>query len=76
MTDLKSLKAKADAASDSFDAACRPHFCDGRWGAYRAIECDQKVPASVTAALDGYHAALHAYYLARDGENGFLGGRA
>ena len=72
---LEGLKLAADIASADFDAACRPHYCDGRWGAYRAIECDNDVPKSVLAALHAYHAALHAYYRARDGERGFLGGK-
>lgn len=72
---LTSLKTAADAASLAFDAACKPHYCDGRWGAYRAIECGQSVPASVNAALDAYHDATHAFYAARDGSKGFLGSR-
>jgi hypothetical protein len=72
---LQCLKDRADRASAKFDEACRPHFCDGRWGAYRAIECGNPVPASVSAALDAYHAAVRAFYAARDGERGFLGSR-
>lgn len=75
MTDLSALRADADAADAAFDAACRPHYCDGRWGAYRAIERGEPVPTEVTAALDAAHGARHAYYLARDGAAGFLGGR-
>ena len=71
---LQTLKHAADAASGAFDAACRPHYCDGRWGAYRAYERGNNVPASVEAAMNEYHAATHAFYLARDGERGFLGG--
>lgn len=71
---LQALKDAADAASQAFDTACRPHYCDGRWGAYRAYERGDAVPASVEAALNEYHAATHAFYLARDGERGFLGG--
>lgn len=70
---LAELKRAADLAGENFDTACRPHFCDVRWGAYRAIECGQEVPPGVVEALDRYHAATHAYYLARDGERGFLG---
>lgn len=75
MTDLAALKRAADEASDALDAACRPYYCDGRWGFYRAEECGQPVPKAVTEAGDRYLAALHAFYLARDGESGFLGGR-
>lgn len=41
---LRCLKDRADAAGEAFDAACKPHYVDGRWGAYRAIECNQAVP--------------------------------
>lgn len=71
---LQDLKNAADAASLAFDTACRPHYCDGRWGAYRAYERGDAVPASVETALNEYHAATHAFYLARDGERGFLAG--
>lgn len=76
MTDLAALKTAADMAGKRFDDACRPHFCDGRWGAYRAIECNKSVPKAVTDAMDEYIAATHAFYLARDGEHGFLGPRS
>lgn len=72
---LRCLKDRADAAGAAFDAACKPHFCDGRWGAYRAIECGQDIPATVDAAMTAYHDATQAFYLARDGDGGFLGGR-
>lgn len=62
--DIAALKRAADEASDAFDAACRPHYCDGRWGAYRAYERGDTVPASVEAALDAYHAATQAFYVA------------
>lgn len=75
MPDLNRLKAAADTAEKAFDDACRPYYADGRWGAYRAVECGQTVPPKVWAALDAYHAATHAFYLARDGERGFLGSR-
>lgn len=72
---LECLKFRADQAGATFDAACKPHYCDGRWGAYRAIECGQDVPQSVMSALDACHDATQAYFLARDGEKGFLGSR-
>ncbi|MCH4543143.1 hypothetical protein [Ochrobactrum sp. A-1] len=73
--DLKTLRVIADDADAAFDAACKPHYTDGRWGAYRAIECGIDVPKSVMSALDAAHAARQAFYLARDGERGFLGSR-
>lgn len=72
---LACLKERADAASDAFDAACKPHYCDGRWGYYRAVECGQIAPSSVESAFNAYHDATHAYYLDRDGKRGFLGSR-
>lgn len=71
---LALLKERADAASAAFDAACRPHFVN-RWDYYRAVECGQHVPQSVHDAADASLAAIHAFYRARDGEGGFLGGR-
>lgn len=75
MPDLHTLRAAADAATAAFDAACAPHYRDGRWGAYRAIDARQSVPAEVLAALDAELTATHAYYRARDGETGFLGSK-
>ena len=74
MPTLATLRARLDAASSAFDAACRPHFVN-RWDYYRAVECGQSAPQSVHDAADAYLAATHAFYRARDGENGFLGGR-
>ncbi len=73
--DLPALKAAADAAGAAFDEACRPHYCDGRWGYYRAMECGHDVPPELHARCDEYLKATHAFYLARDGELGFLGSR-
>lgn len=75
MTSLSELKAISDAAEKTFDEACRKHYVDGRWGAYRAFECDQEVPKEVENAMNEAHTALHAFYRKRDGEKGFLGGR-
>ncbi len=74
-SDLQSLRAAADAASDAFDRACRPYYVNRR-DYYLACERDPgSCPASVHAACDAYLEATHAFYLARDGEKGFLGGR-
>lgn len=72
---LQTLRDRMESAGAAFDTACKPHYCDGRWGAYRAWESGESVPDSVTAAFDAYHAATHAFYLARDGKRGFLGSR-
>ncbi len=39
----------------------QPHYCDGRWGAYRAWERGESVSKSVEDALNAYNAAMHAY---------------
>ena len=75
MTTLSDLKSAATQTEKAFDAAARPHYVDGRWGYYRAIECGQPVPPSVEEAFNAYHAATHAFYAARDGDKGFLGSR-
>lgn len=75
MTDIAQLKRAADTARAKFEAVCQPVYVDGVWGAYRAIECDQPVPANILRTMDETHAAVHAFYRARDGEHGFLGGR-
>lgn len=75
MKTLPDLKAAADMAADAFNTACRPHYADGIWGAYRAFDRGDDVPATVRSASDAYIAAAHAFYLARDGAHGFLGSR-
>lgn len=72
---LKDLKAKADQASDAFDAVCRKHFVS-RWDYYHVCACKLSiVPAECHRAADAYVAAQHAFYEARDGSKGFLGGK-
>ena len=75
MEKLSDLKESADRAGRAFDDAARPHYVDGRWGYYRAIECGQPIPPAVEEAFNAYHAATHAFYAARDGDKGFLGSR-
>lgn len=69
---LQALKDAADNAGAQFDRVCLQYYPDARWGGYRAIEAD-KAPADVIDAMEAYHDATHAFYLARDGRNGFLG---
>jgi len=73
---LEKLDLNAKQAELAFNAACQTHYCDGRWGYYRAVECDYKIPNGLHQRCDEYLAALHAYYLERDGSRGFLGSRA
>lgn len=75
MTDLAQLRQVAEIARAEFEQACQPAYVDGVWGAYRAIECDQPVPANILRAMDETYAAIQAYYRARDGDRGFLGAR-
>lgn len=75
MANLSALKQAADAAGGAFDKACKPYYVDGRWGYYRAVECNWPVSAEVEAAFNAYHAATYAFYEARDGSKGFLGAR-
>lgn len=72
---LATLKERANTARDQLDTVCRAHYPDGRWGAYRACECDQPLPDDVSTAMDAYHDALHNFFHARDGDRGFLGSR-
>ena len=75
MADLTALKAAADIAGENYDKVCLRFWQGARWDGYRAIESDT-APKCVVKAMEDYHAATHAFYLARDGHNGFLGSRA
>jgi hypothetical protein len=75
MSTLTELKAVLDKAEAAFDKIARRDYVDGRWGYYRAIECDQPVKPDVQQAFDVSHEALRAFYIARDGSMGFLGSK-
>ena len=51
------LRAKADKAAQELDKAARPYFCDGRYGAWRAVEYGQALPQEVERAFQAHHAA-------------------
>jgi len=51
------LKEKAEKAAIALDKAARPYFCDGRYGAWRAIERDDSLPRDVEAAFNAHHKA-------------------
>lgn len=72
---LPDLRAAANAAQAAFETECARHYADGPWGFYRALERGGDAPPETLAASDAYLAATHAFYLARDGAAGFLGGR-
>ena len=54
------LRDKADKAAQELDKASRPYFCDGRYGAWRAIEYGQALPPKVETAFQRHHAASMA----------------
>jgi len=73
---LQELKAIADQADETFTKACDVHYCDGRWGYYRAVERNYpKVPKELHVLCDQALKAIHAFYAKRDGARGFLGSR-
>ena len=63
---LETLKTRADNARDALDTACKPFYCDGRFGAYRAAKYGERLPRPVTDAFKAYSVALIAYNTARD----------
>lgn len=50
--DVKTAKERAEKA---FDAIAKRDFVDGRWGYYRAMECDQPVEPDLQRAFDEYY---------------------
>jgi hypothetical protein len=76
MKRLEKLGFIARQAELAFDKACQIYYCDGRWGYYRAVECDYKIPEGLHRKCDEYLGACHAYYLERDEKYGVLGFRA
>lgn len=87
---LQTLHQSADQAEGAFEAECSKLGTD-RWTWYRACAAidgenihrnddtsrDAELAGSdvLRAARDTWMAKLHVFYLARDGEHGFLGGR-
>lgn len=73
---LKDLKAKADQLERDFEAVITKHGFSDVWAFLRADRDNpSSVPAECLAANDAHIAALHAFYEARDGSKGFLGGK-
>ena len=73
---LSELKANADHAKEAFEAAAYVVYAGGIWDFYRECErCEGNVSPSLLMLYDAYISALHAFYLARDGERGVLGSR-
>jgi hypothetical protein len=76
MTNLTALKDASDAAYARFEEVSSKHYLDGVWGAYRAYDAHKDtVPIEVIEAMYNFRNAIQAYYMARDGDKGFLGGR-
>lgn len=72
---LKALHLRANEAEADFIAACCAAGYAGQFSAYRAEEAGAVWTPALVAVHAAYIEALHAFYLARDGERGFLGGR-
>lgn len=75
MTDLNTLRAASETAHERFVSECRVHGFADEWAAYRAESGETPWPAPLAASHKAYIAAIHAFYEARDGKGGFLGGR-
>ena len=72
---LKELLAEADRLHGLFNDACvKAGFAD-YWEAYKSENDGNPWPEEVKKAWEAQRDALHAYYGARDGDKGFLGGR-
>lgn len=72
MADLNSLKRRADQSQRDFESSCKAHGYSDHWGAYRR---EETWPAELFAAHAKMVCDLHRYYEARDGSQGFLGGK-
>lgn len=72
---LTELNEAANHAEAEFDTACRSAGYGDRWAAYRADMRGAVWPFALIEADKAYTQALHAFYLARDGERGVLGSR-
>jgi hypothetical protein len=54
-----------ESAAQALDKAARPYFCDGRYGAWRAMESGAALPHEVESAAQAHHKAAMAYMRAR-----------
>ena len=76
MTNVFTLKRIADEKQAAFVVACKAHGFADEWAFYKAEQAGERIPLEVLCANDEHTKALHAFYVARDGEGGVLGGRA
>lgn len=74
MTVLSDLRNAATAAELRFEASLDPAF-DNRWDFYRAERDGKSIPADILDAHNAWLAALHQFYVVRDGAKGVLGSR-
>jgi hypothetical protein len=74
-TPLGELREAAEKAYWVFIDTCLDHSYADEWQAYRAEEAGVIWPDDLATAHRTYITALHAFYLLRDGPNGFLGGK-
>jgi len=70
---LQKLRSAADLGSTAFEAACVSAGYADKWAAYHD---EANWPEALLQAHRDAMTALHAFYLARDGARGFLGGRS
>jgi len=71
---LRALRHTAERLEREFEYQAESHYGEeGRWKFYRDSEAGGNPPAVVVTAERAWIKALHAYYLARDGEGGVLG---
>ena len=75
MSDLKTLRALAHDADAAFQRACINWGFADQWDAYRQHDAGRPWSTHLEAAWRNMSEAFGAYYLARDGAKGFLGGK-
>ena len=54
------LRDKVNKAAQELDRVAWTYFCDGRYGAWRAVEYGQTLPRDVERAVNAHHAASMA----------------
>ena len=78
MTAKPTIQELRKAARDlelAFRKTCKLKGIEN-WEFYRRIGAGIAVPEACLKAHDDYTFALHAFFRARDGEEGFLGGKS
>lgn len=70
INDLNDLNHATDVTSEDFDKECLKFGFKDRWDAFRN---ESEWAAALKRSWEHYIDTLHAYYLKRDGPEGFLG---